>query len=70
MADEVVDWISPAAAESLFVKEEMAQPAQPAAADSAGCGVLILGPDAAAAGPSGGRAESGMAAAAFLILAR
>ena len=65
-------WISPAAAESLLVKEEMAQPAHPAAAaadDSAGCGVDILGPPPPAAAMSGGSAVSGMPAAAFLIFA-
>ena len=34
-------WISPAAAETLLVNEEMAQPVQEAA--SLGCGVLIRG---------------------------
>lgn len=63
------DWISPTAAESLLVNEEMAQPAHEAAEDSVGCGVLIRGPPAPAAAPSGGSAVSGMAAAAFLILA-
>ena len=58
--------ISPAAAESLLVNEDIAQPAQDAVAeDSAGCGVLILGPPEAAV--SGGRALSGMAAAALRI---
>lgn len=56
--------ISPAAAESLFVKDEMAQPAQPAAASA--WGVPILGfPEIAL---SGGRAVSGMLSTAFLIL--
>ena len=36
-----VGWISPTAAETLLVKEEIAQPVQDAA--SLGCGVLIRG---------------------------
>lgn len=66
---EEEDWMSPATAESLLVKEEMAQPAQEAADDSVGCGVLIRGPPPAAV-DSGGRAVSGMLAAAFRILVR
>ncbi len=59
------DWISPAAAESLLVKEEMAQPAHDAAC-SLGWGVLMR----VTASPvfCGGRALSVMSVAALRIL--
>ena len=58
-------WISPTAAETLFVKDEMAHPVQEAA--SLGCGVLIRGVfelDVSAA-VGGGNTESGIVEANF-----
>jgi hypothetical protein len=58
--------ISPAAADSLLVKDEIAQPAHEADEDPFGWGVLILGPELSTA-LGGGRTESGMLADAFRI---
>lgn len=64
----VPDWISPLAAVSLFVKEDIAQPAQ----DVSFAGVPMRGALAppAAVREGGGSTVSGMDCACFLIRAR
>jgi len=63
----LLDWISPAVDETLFVNEEMAQPAHDAA--SLGWGVLMRGADAfdASTAVGGGKTVSGIVEACFRI---
>ena len=68
-------WICPAAVDSWFVNDEIAQPAQAAAwllALLLGWGVLMRGcwPPASLACDGGGRTESGIAEAAARIFCR
>jgi len=61
--------ISPTAEDTLFVKEEMAQPVQEAA--SLGCGVPIRGADVeASTAPGGGKTLSAMVEANLRIRCR
>lgn len=60
-----LDWISPAADETLFVNDEIAQPVHDAA--SLGWGVLIRGADESTV-LGGGRTESGIVEENFRIL--
>lgn len=65
-----VGWMSPVAAETLLVKEEMAQPVQEAA--SLGCGVLMRGAPAldVSTALGGGNAESAIEKANFRMRCR
>src|SRR5690606_8142532 len=63
-------WISPAAVDSLLVKDDIAQPAHDEEAGSLACGVPIRGAGELSDAFVGGRALSGMASPALRIFCR